>query len=121
MMRNEKGITLIGFLVVAIFLGLFALATIKLIPVYLEYGKVQSSLEKTKTELDGKSPSVADIYQQLENRWNIEDIRRVDFKEVKVTREPRSFKVRAMYEARVYYIGNIYLVAEFDKSVDILR
>ena len=120
-MRNEKGITLIGFLVVAVFLGLFALATIKLVPVYLEYGKVKSSLEKAKTELDGKSPSIEDIYQQLENYWNIEDIRRVDFREIKVSREPRSYKVHAKYEGRVYYIGNLYLVAEFDTSVDVLR
>jgi hypothetical protein len=121
MMRHEKGVTLIGFLIVAVFLGLFALATIKLIPVYLEYGKVQSTLSKVKTEFDGKNPTVTDINKSLERRFDIEDVRRVSWKELKITREPRSYRVQAEYEARVYYIGNLYLVAEFDTSVDIQR
>ncbi len=121
MMRNEKGVTLIGFLIMAVFVGLFALAAIKLIPVYLEYGKVQSTLSKVKTELDGKNPTVTDINKSIERRFDIEDVRRISWKEVKIAREPRSYKVQATYEARVYYIGNLYLLADFDTSVDIQR
>lgn len=120
-MRNQRGITLIGFLIMAVFLGLFALATIKLLPVYLEYGKVQSTLSKVKTEFDGKSPGIQDINKSLERRFDIEDVRRIRWQEVKITREPRSYRVQAQYEARVYYIANIYLVAVFDTSVDIQR
>ena len=121
MRRNERGVTLIGFLGMAVFLGLFALAIIKMLPVYLEYGKVQSVLGKVESELGGKSPTVEDIYKSLERRFDIEDIRRLKFNEVKVTREARSYRVHAVYEARVYYIGNIYLVAAFDTSVDVAR
>jgi len=121
MRRNEQGVTLIGFLILAVFFGLFALAAIKLLPVYLEYGKVTSSLEKTKAELDGKSPTVEEIYTSIERRFDIEDVRRLFFRDVKVKREPRSYSVQAAYEARVYYIGNIYLVAVFDFTVNIDR
>lgn len=121
MVRNEKGITLIGMLIMAVFLGLFALAAIKLLPVYLEYGKVQSTLQKVKTELDGKSPSPESIYKSLERRFDIEDVRRIKYREIKVTRQPRSYLVEAKYEGRVYYIGNLYLVADFATSVEIER
>jgi hypothetical protein len=121
MMRNEKGVTLIGFLIMAVFLGLFALAIIKLVPVYLEFGKVETTLSKVKTELDNKSPTIQEISRSVERRFDIEDVRRISFKDVKITREPRSFRVQAQYEARVYYIANIYLVAVFDTSVDIQR
>ena len=120
-MRNEKGITLIGFLIVAVFLGLFALATIKLIPVYLEYGKVKTTLEKIASELGGNNPQIHEIYFALEQRFDIEDVRRIHYRDVKVTRAPRAFKVQAKYEARVYYIGNLYLVAAFDTSADVAR
>ena len=121
MVRNEKGITLIGMLIMAVFLGLFALATIKLLPVYLEYGKVQSTLAKIKTELDGEGPNPELIYRSLERRFDIEDVRRIYFRDVKVTRQPRSYIVQAKCEGRVYYIGNLYLVADFDTSVEIMR
>ena len=121
MVRNEKGITMIGMLVMAVFLGLFALATIKLLPVYLEYGKVKSTLSKVKTELDGENPNPESIYKSLERRFDIEDVRRIKYREIKVTRQSRSYKVHAKYEGRVYFIGNLYLVADFDTSVDIER
>lgn len=121
MMRNEKGITLIGMLIMAVFLGLFALAAIKLLPVYLEYGKVKSTLAKVKTELDGKSPSPETIYKAIERRFDIEDVRRIKTREVKITRQPRTYRLQAEYEGRVYYIGNLYLVADFDTSVEIER
>ena len=121
MRRNESGVTLIGFLGMAIILGLFALAIIKMIPVYLEYGKIQSTFSKVKTEFDNKSASQQDIFRSIQRRFDIEDVRRLDAREVKINREARAYKVQAVYEARVYYIGNIYLVASFDTSVDILR
>ncbi len=121
MKRNEQGVTLIGFLIMAVFLGLFALAVIKLVPVYLEYGKVTSSLEKAKSEFDGKSPSIEEIYRSLERRFDIEDVHRIHYRDIKIKREPRAYTVQAAYEARVYYIGNIYLVAVFDFSVEIQR
>lgn len=121
MRRNEQGVTLIGFLILAVFFGLFALAVIKLVPVYLEYGKVTSSLEKTKSELDGKDPSIEEIYRSLERRFDIEDVRSIFFRDIKVKREPRAYSVQAAYEVRKYYIGNIYLVAVFDFTVNIDR
>jgi Tfp pilus assembly protein PilE len=121
MRRNEQGVTLIGFLIMAVFLGLFALAAIKLLPVYLEYGKVTSTLEKAKAEFDGKSPTTEEIYRSIERRFDIEDVRRINFRDIKIKREPRSYSVQAAYEARVYYIGNIYLLAVFDFTVNIDR
>lgn len=121
MRRNESGVTMIGFLIMAVFLGLFALAIIKLLPVYLEYGKVQSTLSKVQTEFNEKSPSILEINKSIERRFDVEDVRRIRWQDVKVTREARSFKVHAVYEARVYFIGNLYLVAAFDTSVDIQR
>jgi hypothetical protein len=121
MKRNEHGVTLIGFLILAVFFGLFALAVIKLVPVYLEYGKVTSTLEKVKAEFENKSPSVEEIYKSLERRFDIEDVRRIGYRDIKVKREPRTYTLQAAYEARVYYIGNLYLVAEFDFTVNIDR
>jgi len=121
MKRNEQGVTLITFLIMAVFLGLFALATIKLVPVYLEYGKVTSTLEKARSEFAGKSPSSEEIFRSIQRRFDIEDIRSIDVRDVEIKREPQSYSVQAAYEVRVYYLANIYLVAVFDFTVKIPR
>ena len=45
----------------------------------------------------------------------------IQFRDINIKREPRAYMVQAAYEARVYYIGNIYLLAVFDTSVNIQR
>ena len=61
MYHRQQGITAIGFIILAAFIGLFILAGVKLAPVYLEGMDVKSALTKAKTELDGNRPSIVDI------------------------------------------------------------
>ena len=42
-------------------------------------------------------------------------------RDFKVTKTEEGFKVQAQYENRAPYLGNLYLVAEFDNAVEIRR
>jgi len=61
MYHRQQGITAIGFIILAAFIGLFILAGVKLAPIYLEGMDVKSALTKAKTELDGNRPSIVNI------------------------------------------------------------
>lgn len=121
MYRRQNGITALGFLIVAIFLGVILLAVIKLAPVYLEYAKVESSLNKVATEFQGERPSVEDIRTAIQRRFDIEDVRSINSRDISVTREPGGYTVTAAYEGRVSYLANLSLVAAFQKTVEIKR
>ena len=121
MYRRQSGITALGFLIVAIFLGVILLAVIKLAPVYLEYAKVESSLNKVATEFQGERPTVEEIRRSIQRRFDIEDVRSITARDISINRDPGGYQVRAAYEGRVSYIANLYLVAAFDKTVEIRR
>ena len=52
---RETGMTTLGFLILVVFLGLFAFAAIRLTPVYLNYLKVVGVLDGVQQEFDGQN------------------------------------------------------------------
>ena len=121
MVRRQEGITALGFLIVAAFLGLFALAAIKLVPVYLENAKIRATLQKVKEEHDGNRATVQDIRTSIQRRFNIESVNALQIGDVEIKRISGGYSVDASYDARVSYLGNIYLVAEFKNYVEVMN
>ncbi|MGB5209805.1 MAG: DUF4845 domain-containing protein [Gammaproteobacteria bacterium] len=121
MYRRQDGITVLGFLILAAFIGLFILAGVKLAPVYLESMDVKAALAQTKTELDGNRPTISEIRKAVQRRFDVDSVRRLTSKDVKITRGGEGFIVDASYEGRVDYIGNLALVLTFDNKVEIVN
>lgn len=118
---RQQGITLIGFIILAAFVGMFVLAGIKLVPVYLEFAKVQSTLTKVRDEFEGQRPSTGEVRSAIQRRFDIEDVRAITAKDVKISPIEGGLELRATYDGRVSYLGNLYLVAEFDSAVEVMR
>lgn len=122
-MRNKQsGVTMIGWLIIIIIFGVFALAAMRLVPVYMESLKVSSVLRSVKTEHDGNRPSSSDLRKSIKTRFNIESINVIDPGEVKITPGPNgAFILRAKYDHKTPYLGNLGLVVAVDHRVEIAR
>lgn len=121
MIHRQSGITAIGFILAAAFAGMFALAAIKLVPVYMEFGKIQATLEKVRDEYKGERPTPEQIRESIERRFDIEYVTSMEARDVVITRTADGYNVRAAYDGRVSYLGNLYFVADFDTSVEVKR
>lgn len=122
-MRNhQRGMTTIGLILVLAVLGAIAFAVIQLVPVYLENMKLVQVLNQTKTSLDGQSAGVTEIRKSIEKRVDIEGLRDVNIhQDFAIKRSPNGYRVSIDYERRKPYVANVYLLAEFDHSVEIIR
>jgi len=123
-MRNrQQGMTAIGMLVLAAILGLVGFAALRLTPIYLEHMKVLQILSDVKVELDGQETSLARLRASIDNRLNIESVYGLKVKDFKITKTSvgGGYIVQAKYDRRTNYVANIYLLAEFDDTVEILR
>jgi hypothetical protein len=121
MRRKQQGMTLIGMVIVAMIAGIFVLAAIRLVPVYLEYMKIDSSLDAMKRDLDGSNAGPGQIRTSLERRFDIEGVRNLTSKDVVIERTANGYRVQADYEGRTPFIANVYFLVDFDKSVEVLR
>jgi len=122
MQRSNRGITLIGFLVVLCVAGFFAYLAMRLVPMYIEYFGVVKAMEMVKEEPRSAEKSVEEIRRELNMKFDTQyvDDNSVPPQAISVRREAGGATLRVAYEKRVNFMYNIDLVGVFDKSV-ILR
>lgn len=113
--------TTLGMLILVVFVGVFAFAFLRLTPVYLNYMKVAGVVDGVREEFDGQGPSRAGIRSSISRRFDIEDVKKISARDVKVTSVDGGFEVSATYEDRAPFIANISFVVDFDKTALIRR
>ena len=111
---RQQGATFLGILIIGGILAFGVYAGIRLVPLYLEYFAVQRALSQVATAGD---TSPAGIRDSLQRRWDIEDIKTIDVKDIEIKPVAAGIQVRAQYRAEAPFVGNVSLVVDFDKSV----
>ncbi len=119
--RREKGMTTLGMMILALFVGLFAFAFIRLVPVYLNYMKISGVVDGVHQEFDGKGPTSGAIRASIERRFDVESVGVITAREVSVTAVDGGFEVRADYDHTAPFIANISFTVHFDKSALVRR
>jgi Domain of unknown function (DUF4845) len=116
---HQKGMTAIGWLLVLGLIAFFTLITLRLVPLYLEYGKVTSVLESLQSQPEIANESRQGIVNLVSRRFDINDVRNVDPKLVTVSKNKNSLTIGIAYERREHLISNLDVVAKFDKKVEV--
>lgn len=118
---GQAGMTTIGFLILAVFIGLFAFAFIRLTPVYLNYMKVAGVLDGVHKEFDSQNASRNAIRTSIARRFDVESVSQIKANDIKVTTDGNGFLVKAAYDHSTPFIGNVSLTVHFDKEVLVRR
>ncbi|GMQ83868.1 MAG: DUF4845 domain-containing protein [Gammaproteobacteria bacterium] len=118
--HHQKGMTAIGWLLVLSLIAFFTLITLRLVPAYLEFSKVSSVLESLKNEPGITRKTRGEILGLIRKRFDVNDVYQVDAKQVVVKKDKGVLKVSINYERREHMVGNIDVVATFDKQVEVV-
>ncbi len=116
MARRQAGATLLGYIILVLFIGVFAFGAIRLTPVYLNYMKVVGVVDGVFKEFDGQTPTRAAIRSSISRRFDVESVSIITFREVTVTQVDGGFEVAAVYDHATPFVGNISFTVHFDKS-----
>jgi Domain of unknown function (DUF4845) len=119
MRSRQRGATLIGMITIIAILGLGLYGAIRLIPLYFEYMAITRALTQTAKELGDGPTSPVQLRNSLDRRWTIEDIKRIQPKDIDIRKAGRGYTMRAWYRAEAPFIANVSLVVDFDKTVDV--
>jgi len=118
--HHQKGMTAIGWMLVLGLIAFFTLITLRMVPLYLEFGKVASTLESLKEQPGIAQQTRSEIIKIVSRRFNVNDVRNVDPKLIKVSKDRGVLKVGINYERREHLAGNIDIVATFDKQIEVV-
>ena len=119
--RKNSGLTLIGFLIVLAVSLFFAYAAMRVIPIYLEYHALVNAMDLLAKEPGAKSLPPWRIKMKIENSlWASYASNNIKRKHMRISRKSEGVNLRVNYEVRKPFLGNIDIIAKFDRSV-ILR
>ena len=115
---QQRGLTMIGFLFVAVILVMIAMLAMKLVPAYIEFFSVKKILATMGQESDLKSKSNADIRSDFATRAGVGYVTVVKPEDISIDRSGGVPVISADYEFRTKLAGNVSLVVDFSASSD---
>ncbi len=110
---RTSGFTMRAFLAVLVFVVFLAAVLMRLVPVYLEYFGVKSSLERLSTEQGLTKASTRRIKDRLLRQFDINNIENVGRDDIEVVKEGGRRTVVVEYEVRRPLLANIDMVVHF--------
>ena len=117
-MRNQRGVTMIGWIFLLTPVAIVLYAGIRIGPEYLNYYKVVTAMKETASQLksdESKSPQT--IRGSLEKRFDTGYIDEPNVKDIVIAKDDAGWSMTADYEKSVPLFGNLFLLMEFKKTV----
>jgi len=114
---KQRGATMLGMLVIGAILALGLYSVIRLWPLYFEYYSIARSMDSVAKEDAGGD--IPQLRKALERRWEIEDIKSLDVKDIEIKKTGSGYTMHAAYEGRTSFVANIFWLIEFDKTVNV--
>ena len=119
-LTNQRGITLIGFLIVLALAGFFFLIGAKLFPMYTEYMAVKAAMVKVQNTPGSARMTPEQVWKLLGRSFNVSYVESVQRNNMQLVRQNGYF-LRIAYEVRKPLVYNLDVVGKFDHSVELGR
>jgi hypothetical protein len=115
--HSQKGMSIIGWLMVLALVAFLASAAFKVLPHYFDYMSLEKMITSVETDKALNVRGVGDFYSHISKGMQVNSIRDLDMKDaLKIKVENNEFRVHLKYEKREPLIENIDLVVRFDKE-----
>lgn len=115
---RQRGLSMIGFLFVAMVLVMLAVLGMKLVPAYIEFFSVKKILATMGQESGLKTKSNAEIRKDFMNRASVGYVSLVKPEDLTIDRRNGGLVINADYVFRTALVGNVSLVVDFSASSD---
>jgi hypothetical protein len=119
--RQQAGMTTLGFIILTVFIGMFAFAVIRLAPVYLNYMKVVGVIDGVFAEFDGQRATRQVIRKSISRRFDVDSAGVITYRDVAVTAVDGGLEVKAEYDHTAPFIYNVSFTVHFNKTALIRR
>jgi len=117
---RQQGITTIGFILWLIVLGLGALLTLRLFPLYMESFKIDTAMQSVIEDPALEKKSNREIIEALLRRFDVDDVQRIDSRNyknhIKIEKKRDKVAIMVTYRAEAPLFRNLSLVADFHKQ-----
>ena len=113
--RNERGLTILGFLFVAVVVVTVALVGFRVMPAYVEYFAVKKALEQALDE--SPTGNIQEIRRSFDRKTSAGYIESVRPSDVQVSRDGNRLVASVSWQRILPMVANASILLDFDVSV----
>jgi len=119
--KRQRGLSFLGLIVLVGVLGFSAVIGLKLIPIYMESWKIDGIMNAVISEPGVKDQSRQEVIDSMLKRLDIDAVEAVNYTnwkdKITVAKRKNSVTINVNYQIITPLMGNLSLLAVFDKSV----
>jgi hypothetical protein len=116
-MRKQRGVTMIGWIILLIPIAIVLYAGIRVGPEYFEYYKLRTAMDETAKKLEAdETLTPLSIRSALSKRFSAGYIDGLKSSDIEVTKIEGGWQMTASYVSEVKLFGNMNLTMDFDHT-----
>ncbi len=116
MRREQRGLSITGFLIFSFIAIAVAMLGFKIGPAYAEFYTIQKAFRAMANDASLKNASRGEINSAFNNRATIEGIKAITYNDIEVTKEGNGLLFSAAYSVRVPLFYNLSACMDFQPS-----
>ena len=113
MTQRQRGISLVGLIMILFVVVVVGIFSLKLIPAYIEFGKAQNAIEAIAADRS-KTSSVNEVRKAFDARATIDDIQAVKATDLEITKDGGDVVISFSYRKEVPLFANVGLFVDFN-------
>lgn len=118
--RRQRGLSFLGLIALVGILGFASVMGLKLIPIYMDAWKIDGAMKAVINDPQIHEWSRKEVLDSMLKRLDIDSVDAVNYSNYKesltVTKKGKTTTINVYYRVETPLIGNLSIVAEFDKS-----
>jgi len=119
--NQQKGFTLVGWLVVLLIFAYFAYLAMILTPVVINSYTTDRILKSLQEEPGITQKSKREIWRLIESRMTINQITNITKDNFEIVKDGDTLSIYLEYDDKVHFMGNVYILFERNKFVELVR
>lgn len=117
---RQRGVSVLGILVILMLFSFFLTVAIRLMPSYMEGRAVKSAIQGV-AEASNPNSSLRDVVRRLDSTFITNRIDAISSRQVKVYREDGKIFIDASYETRTPLFENVDAVLMFPDNIVVIE
>ncbi len=118
--KRQRGLSFVSLLALVGLLGFSAVIGLKLFPIYMDSWKIDGIMNAVISQPGINEQSRREIYDAMIKRLDIDAVDAVNYRNpeaMTITKRKNNVTISVFYRVETPLIGNLSLIAEFDKLV----
>ena len=117
--KGQRGMTVIGMLLLLVVIGFMALVAMKVVPMYVQYFTIKSTVESVRKEPQVAQWSPQDIQNSIQKRFDIGYVENIKARDLKIHNDRDGRVIDLVYQDERELFYGLFVVLKVNEAISL--